>query len=128
MAEFGHPGLVGLEDGAQQGTIWHAAHQETHGRIDNTPIHPTGIHVFDVRFGDVTARPDVVKGRGPPELIRLPKPHARLGAGAHADHAVVIAVPPVTIRLADHAWGAVPELGLGSGGPQVRWFEDMVIR
>jgi hypothetical protein len=70
----------------------------------------------------------MVKGRGPPELIRLPKPHARLGASAHADHPVIIAVPPVAIRLTDHAWGAVSERGLGSGGPQIGWFEDMVIR
>ena len=47
---------------------------------------------------------------------------------SHADHAVVIAVPPVAIRLVDHAWGAVPERGLGSGRPQVRWFEYVVIR
>src|SRR5712691_2360494 len=128
VAELGQPVVIGPEDGCQQVTIWHAVQQKAHGRIDDTHIHPIGIHVFDVLCGDVAARPYVVKGRGPPELIRLPKSHARLGAGSHADHPVVIAVPPVAIRLADNAWGAVPELVLSSSRPQVRWLEYMVIR
>src|SRR5271169_4919489 len=87
--------------------VWHAVQQQTDRGIDNTYIHPIGIHILEVLLRDVAPAPDFIKGRGTDHLFRRLKPHASLCPRGQPDRPVAIAEPPVAIILPDQLRDAV---------------------
>src|SRR6202023_3900045 len=127
-AELGEPVVVSSKNLRQQRTVWHAVQQQTDRGIDNTYIHPIGIHVLEVLLRNVAPAPDFIKGRGTDHLFRRLKPHTCLCPRAQPDHPVAIAVPPIAIILADKLWNPVLERRPGSARPQVRWLKHVIVR
>ena len=77
-AELGEPVVVSSENLRQQRSVRHAVQQQTDRGIDDTHVHPIGIHILEVLLRDVAAAPDFIKGRGADHLFRRLKPHTCL--------------------------------------------------
>ena len=119
LAELGQPIVVGLENGGQKLAIRHLEQLKAKGGIENAHINTVLVHVLDLLFGDVTARPDVFKHIATGQLLRRFKPSSGLGSTKPepGGNFHTVAVPPFPVVLHLSTRGPVPELFINPAYP-----------